>query len=365
MNDETTSALHLQSADANPGRDNSRADGMKRRLDLSPAGVIRGIREGDRTVLAKSITLIESSRPEDRNIAESVIEHCLGASRNSIRVGVTGPPGAGKSSLIEAIGKYLVNERREKIAVLAIDPSSALSGGSILGDKTRMPFLSSSEMAFIRPSPSRGVHGGVAQRTREAILLCEAAGYQNILVETVGTGQSECSVRNIVDFVLMVTIPGAGDELQGIKRGVMEIADLVVVNKADGGNLPAAERARAEAESALRLLPGMASGWSPRAVTCSAHTGHNIAGLWSCVVDYATQTRANGWFDRARGEQARHVLYQDLEYGLMQMFRTNPGIQRRMAEIEQQVVSGETTTANAVRELLSLFAATAGNPRAL
>ena len=216
-------------------------------------------------------------------MAERIVEDCLPLSGKSIRVGITGVPGAGKSSLIEALGTFLICELGQKVAVLAIDPSSRISGGSILGDKTRMSSLSSSDMAFIRPSPSRGTLGGVAQRTREAMLLCEAAGYQNILVETVGVGQSETAVADMVDFFLLITLAGAGDELQGIKRGVMELADLVAVNKADGTNLKAAEMARCEAQNALHYFPGSQSGWTPRAITCSAQTGKGIPELWSCV----------------------------------------------------------------------------------
>ncbi len=280
------SALHVKPGCATPAQPTGTLRVSKRREDISPAQLVEGVLKGDRSVLAKAITLMESSRASDRQLAEQVIEGCLPASGNSIRVGVTGVPGAGKSSLIEALGKYLISQRNEKVAVLAIDPSSQLSGGSILGDKTRMTYLASSDMAIIRPSPSRGTHGGVAQNTREAILLCEAAGYRNILVETVGVGQSEAAVREMVDFFLLVTLAGAGDELQGIKRGVMEMADLVVVNKADGDNLRAAERARTEAENALHFLAASPSGWVPRVLACSAQTGRGVADLWSCVLEF-------------------------------------------------------------------------------
>jgi LAO/AO transport system kinase len=358
--DANKSALHVKPGCAipAPGTQKVRVDNRKR--DFSPARIVEGILGGDRSLLAKAITLIESSRAADRQIAEQVIESCLKASGNSIRVGVTGAPGAGKSSLIEALGKHVITQRGEKVAVLAIDPSSQLSGGSILGDKTRMPFLASSQMAFIRPSPSRGIHGGVAQNTREAILLCEAAGYRNILVETVGVGQSEAAVRDMVDLFLLVTIPGAGDELQGIKRGVMEMADLVAVNKADGDNVRAAERARTDAENALHFLPAAASGWSPRAIACSAHTGRGVLELWSCVLDFIAISTANGWFEKARRQQARRSMHEFLEQRLMQMFCADPLVQQRMADLEQQVVAGNTTTICAVRELLSLFAARAG-----
>ena len=327
----------------------------KRERDLSSAAYVEGILNGDRSVLSRAITLIESSRATDRQTADAILERCLPASGKSIRVGVTGIPGAGKSSLIEALGKHLITEHREKVAVLAIDPSSQLSGGSILGDKTRMTFLAASEMAFIRPSPSRGVHGGVAQNTRDAILLCEAAGYRNILVETVGVGQAEAAVAGMVDFLMLVTLAGAGDELQGIKRGLMELTDVVVVNKTDGDKIKAAERARTEAAGALHLLPASPSGWTPLAMCCSAHSGRGVADLWSCILEHDAITTATGWFDRTRREQARRSMHDSIEVGLMQMFRCNLAVQHRLAELEEKVLAGSMTTAGAVRELLTLF----------
>jgi LAO/AO transport system kinase len=350
------SALHIKPGCATPALPASAKRPSKLEQDLSPSHYIEGILKGDRSLLARAITLIESSRAKDWHIAEEIIEKCLPASGNSIRVGVTGIPGAGKSSLIEALGKYLIAESNEKVAVLAIDPSSQLSGGSILGDKTRMSFLASSDMAFIRPSPSRGTHGGVAQNTRDAILLCEAAGYRNIFVETVGVGQSEAAVGDMVDFFLLVTLAGAGDELQGIKRGVMEMADVVVVNKADSDNIRAAEIARTEAANALHLLPVSPSGWTPRAMACSAHTGHGVAELWSCILEYAAITRANGWFDRKRREQVRHSMHENIERGLLQLFRSDPLVQQRWSVLEQQVAAGQITSVRATRELLALFA---------
>ncbi len=327
----------------------------KREGKLSSASYVEGILKGDRSVLSRAITLIESSRGTDRQEADEILEGCLPASGESIRVGVTGTPGAGKSSLIEALGKHVIGERGEKVAVLAIDPSSQLSGGSILGDKTRMTFLSSSEMAFIRPSPSRGAHGGVAQNTRDAILLCEAAGYRNILVETVGVGQSEAAVRGMVDFLMLVMLGGAGDELQDIKRGLMEVADAVVINKADGDNIKSAEKACTEASCALHLLPASPSGWTPRAVTCSAHTGRGVADLWSSILKHDAITRAAGWFDRMRQEQAACAMGEQIELGLLQLFRGHPGVQRRLPELEGEVMAGNMTAVRAVRELLALF----------
>jgi LAO/AO transport system kinase len=329
----------------------------KRRSPLTAEEFADGIVKGDRAALAKAITLVESSRASDREIAERVIEQCLSRTGNSIRVGITGVPGAGKSSLIEALGKHIVVDRGESVAVLAVDPTSRVSGGSILGDKTRMRFLAASDKAFIRPSPTRGAQGGVAQHTREAILLCEAAGFKNILVETVGVGQSEVAVRDMVDFFLLVAIAGAGDELQGIKRGVMELVDAVVVNKADGDNVRAAERARAEAENALHFLPVSGSGWTPRALACSAHTRYGVEELWSCVLEQNARTSANGWLDRQRLEQNRRWMQETLEEGLMHLFRSNAVVQGRMAELEQQVLAGRITAVRAARELLALYSA--------
>ena len=327
----------------------------KRRL-LTRAEYVDGILGGDRAVLARAVTLIESALEADREVAEQIVEDCLPHRCDSIRVGITGVPGAGKSSLIEALGRYLITERKQKVAVLAIDPSSQISGGSILGDKTRMTTLAASEMAFIRPSPSRGTAGGVAQHTREVMLLCEAAGYQNILVETIGVGQAETAVHEMVDFFLLITLAGAGDELQGIKRGVMELADLVAVNKADGANLAAAEWARAEAQDALHFFPSAESGWTPKAVTCSALTGAGIRELWEGVLEYAEITRANGWFERTRREQQRRWMHETIEQALRRGFESHPAVRRGMQALENEVAEGRTTPFRAARTLLELFA---------
>ena len=336
------------------------ARASNRRRSLARQQIVDGILRGDRSVLAQAITLIESSRAADRDLAEQIVEDCLPHSGNSIRVGITGVPGAGKSSLIERLGGFLIGkhgigEDDQRVAVLAIDPSSQLSGGSILGDKTRMTSLASSDMAFIRPSPSRGSLGGVAQRTREAMLLCEAAGYHNILVETVGVGQSETAVHEMVDFFLLIALTGAGDELQGLKRGVMELADAVVINKADGTNLTAAERTRNEAQNALHYFPSPPSGWTPRALTCSAQTGKGIAELWNCVLEYTALTKANGWFSATRRGQTRKWMHEIIEQGLRQQFEAHPAIQRRMGELEREVLEGQTTSFRAARTLLEIY----------
>jgi LAO/AO transport system kinase len=336
------------------------------RAHISASKYVNGILEGNRSILAKAITLIESSRQADREIAEQIIERCLPASGTSIRVGVTGIPGAGKSSLIEALGRYVVTNCGERVAVLAVDPSSRISGGSILGDKTRMTFLASTDMAFIRPTPTRGALGGVAQHTREAILLCEAAGYRNVFVETVGVGQAETAVRDMVDFFLLVTIAGGGDELQGIKRGVMERADAVVVNKADGENVRAAERARADAEVALHLMTANPSGWTPRTASCSARTGYGMQEIWSFVVEHHAMAAACGGLEQMRREQNLRWMHENLEEGLMQLFLANPAVKLQLPLLEQRVTAGQITALNAARELLSLYESkhVVGDPKA-
>jgi len=328
-------------------------------VSLARQQYLDGIVNGDRLILARAITLVESALDADRQLAEQIVEDCLPYGGHSLRVGITGVPGAGKSSLIEALGLYLTCERREKVAVLAVDPSSRLSGGSILGDKTRMTALAANELAFIRPSPSRGSFGGVAQRTREAMLLCEAAGYRTILVETVGVGQSESAVRDMVDFFLLVALPGAGDELQGIKRGVMELADMVAINKADGTGLAAAERARAEAENALHFFPAPASGFTPRSLACSALTGKGIRELWECVLEYAALTRANGYRERLRREQKRHWMNETIEQALRQRFESHPEVRSRKLALEQDVMEGRIPSFAAARILLDLYSTTA------
>ena len=329
---------------------------LRRRRNRSPDECIDGILGGDRTILAQAITLIESSREADRGLAEQIVEACLPHSGRSIRVGITGVPGAGKSSVIETLGGYLISELRQKVAVLTVDPSSRISGGSILGDKTRMESLASSDMAFIRPSPSRGSLGGVAQCTREVMLLCEAAGYKNILVETVGVGQSEAAVHNMVDFFLLLALAGAGDELQGIKRGVMELVNVVTINKADGENRQAAETARKEAQSALHYLPAAPSGWTPRALICSAKTGKGVPELWHCVQEYVNLTQENGWFHRARQRQVHKWMHEIVDGGLRRRFDAHPAIRARKVILEKELLEGRITSLRAARELLDAYA---------
>jgi LAO/AO transport system kinase len=320
-----------------------------------PAEYIDGIVRGDRAVLARAITVIESQLPADGEVAQQVLDGVLPYTGQSQRVGITGVPGAGKSTFIDALGIYLVRERGEKVAVVSVDPSSPISGGSILGDKTRMERLSVEENAFIRPSPSGGHPGGVARRTRETILLCEAAGYPNVLVETVGVGQSETAVRSMTDFFLLLMIPGAGDELQGIKRGIIEMLDGMVINKADGENRHRAERARVEYSGALHLFPPNPDGWIPRVLTCSSLHNQGIAETWDMVCEHSEQQRAGGHFERRRKRQALAWMRELIAMGLEDMFRNDSGVGARMPALENAVLEGVSTPFSAARELLDIF----------
>jgi LAO/AO transport system kinase len=327
----------------------------KRRSRLTREQYIDGVLSGDRKMLARAITLIESSRADDAELAQEILEACLPHTGNSIRLGITGVPGAGKSTLIDALGMHLIREQGQKLAVLAIDPSSEVSGGSILGDKTRMNALSQNENAFIRPSAARGALGGVAQRTREAMLLCEAAGFQRIIVETVGTGQSETAVHSMVDFFLLLMISGAGDELQGMKRGVMEMADAVVINKADGDNRIKAEQTRAEFQNALHYFPLPPTGWTPCSLMCSALTGEGIPELWNCVCEHTELLKSNQWFERIRRNQLKKWMYEVIERGLVRNFRNHPLVKQKLAELEREVTEGRVTSFRAANRLLELY----------
>jgi LAO/AO transport system kinase len=324
------------------------------RQRLTREQYVEGILRGDRTVLARAITLVESTRPEHARLAGEVIEACLPRTGRAVRVGVTGPPGAGKSTFIEALGLRLTREMGRKVAVLAVDPSSRISRGSVLGDKTRMAVLSNEPEAFIRPSPSGGSLGGVARRTREIMLLCEAAGYGTVLVETVGVGQSETAVRGMVDFFLLLLLPGAGDELQGMKRGVMEMADLIAINKADIDRRRA-EIAHHEFMNALQLLPPPETGWQPRAVTCSAVSGEGIAEIWRAVLEHRRILQAGGMLERLRREQEKSWMRSMLEEGLLDLFRQHPLIRKKLPEFERDVLRGRITAFRAVEQLLELY----------
>ena len=326
--------------------------GARRRLSFNE--YVQGIFRGDRMILAKAITLIESTRAEDNELAQGIIQACLPKAGNSLRIGITGVPGAGKSTFLEALGTRLAQDGM-KLAVLAVDPSSERSGGSILGDKTRMEQLSTCENAFIRPSPSRGSLGGVARRTRETMILCEAAGFRTIFVETVGVGQSETLVHGMIDFFLLLMIAGAGDELQGIKRGIIEMADMMAINKAEGENLERAQLARQEYASALHMFPPRADGWVPPVLTCSSRTGAGIMEVWETIKSFEALTRRNGSFDANRRQQRVQWLTQTIQSDLMTEFWNDPRIKERLDSVHEQVESGDLYSGRAAQELVQLF----------
>jgi len=330
------------------------AAGRSRRR-LTRDEYVEGVLRGDRIVLSRAITLIESLHAEDIELAQDVLEQCLPYSGDSIRVGITGVPGAGKSSLIEVLGAYLTRERAEKVAVLAVDPSSQVSRGSILGDKTRMETLANDDRAFIRPSPSGGSLGGVARRTRETMLLCEAAGYRDILIETVGVGQSETAVRSMVDFFLLLMLAGAGDELQGMKRGIVEMTDLIAFNKADGDNRAKAEAARREYDNALQLFSASATGWTPRVIVCSARTREGIAEIWDAVLEHNAWLTSTGQLASYRRQQVKSWMYELIEQALRDEFMQHSGVREKLPAYEQEVLDGQLSPYRAARRLIQIY----------
>ncbi len=326
----------------------------KRRNDLTVEELTEGVLKNDRVILARAITLVESQSEEHRRKAASILENILPHTGKSIRIGVTGVPGAGKSTLIETFGLYLI-KHGHKLAVLTIDPSSALSKGSILGDKTRMEKLSGDENCFIRPSPSGGTLGGVARKTRETISVCEAAGYDVIIIETVGVGQSEITVRSMVDFFLLVLIAGAGDELQGIKKGIIELADMIAINKADGDNKQKAELARAEYENALHYLRSDDGGWRPKTVTCSALTGEGVPQIWKEIQRFKEIMQNSGEFEKRRSEQNLEWMFTLLEESIKQKFYSHPKVRTALSSLREKVKKGKLLPTKAADELLSAF----------
>jgi LAO/AO transport system kinase len=364
---------------------------MVRKLKVRKSGskkldeYIEGILSGNRTILSQAITLVESSLPSHQHKAQEIIAECLKASQksggqevrrseseevrrqetkypasgiqhpaSSIRVGITGVPGVGKSTFIEALGKQLTSQGH-KLAVLAIDPSSSRSKGSILGDKTRMEELAVDPDAFIRPSPAAGSLGGVARKTRETIILCEAAGFDVIFVETVGVGQSETAVHSMVDFFLLLMLAGAGDELQGIKRGIIEMADTIIINKADGDNIKKAQLAKVEYSNAIHLYPPQESGWTPVVDVCSSKTKVGISNIWNIISDYRSFTLQNGYFVKRRMEQNRQVLYETIEEALKNHFFSRKEISHTLAELEKEIMAGHVNTYVAAQKLLEEY----------
>jgi len=319
-----------------------------------PDALAAEVRGGSRRALAKAITLVESTRADHQRAAQRLLEVLLPDTGRAARVGVSGVPGVGKSTFIEAFGLHLIGLGK-KVAVLAVDPSSALSGGSILGDKTRMPRLAAAPEAFIRPSPSAGSLGGVTRRTREALLVCEAAGYDVVLVETVGVGQSEFAVASMVDFFLVLMLAGAGDELQGIKKGILELADALAINKADGDNVRAAQQAAAQYRSALNLFHHASAGWEPPVVTVSGLEGRGMDQVWSVIEEHRARLGRSGELERKRREQQRAWFWTMIDDGLKGHFLAREDVQRLLPEMEGAVASARLTPTEAARRLLALL----------
>ena len=332
----------------------SRQKAAPRRRKLSVDDYVQGVLGGDRVILARTITLVESNSAAHLETAQEVLKQLLPHTGNSVRVGITGVPGVGKSTFIEAFGCHLIEEGHN-VAVLAVDPSSSRTRGSILGDKTRMERLSREQNAFIRPSPTGGMLGGVSRKSRETILVCEAAGFDVVLLETVGVGQSETMVRSMVDFFLLLMLAGAGDELQGIKKGIMELADAIVINKADGDNISQARQARADYNRAVHYLAPATEGWQTKAYTCSAINEDGIARVWSVIEEFKQQTTGTGVFENRRREQMVDWVHSIIKEHLLAQFYSNTAVQQVLPGIEADVVNGVLPATTAVQALLNSF----------
>lgn len=328
---------------------------IKKQRLLKASNYVEGIRNGDVALLSRAITLVESHLPEHQDLAEEIINACLPDSGHSVRIGITGIPGVGKSTFIEAFGCYLIQQENKKLAVLAVDPSSQRTKGSILGDKTRMELLAREKNAFIRPSPSAGSLGGVARKTREITILCEAAGFDAVLIETVGVGQSETAVKSMVDFFLLLLLPGAGDELQGIKRGIMEMADAIVINKADGENLKKAQVAAGDVKRALRLYPQ--SDWVVPVLLCSSIEKTGIDDIWHETDKFIRHAVLKGNFTENRAQQAVYWLRETISEGLLTQFNHNAEVAKRYAEFESEIRNNLRSPFSAAKELIGLFLA--------
>ena len=326
-----------------------------KRRELSVSDMVEGIVKGNVTILSQAVTLIESVNPQHQAKAQEVIEKCLPYSGNSIRIGISGVPGAGKSTSIDEFGTYVLNTYGGKLAVLAIDPSSELSKGSILGDKTRMEKLSQHPKSFIRPSPSAGSLGGVARKTRETIILCEAAGFDKIFVETVGVGQSETACHSMVDFFLLIQLAGTGDELQGIKRGIMEISDGICINKCDGENVDKCHMAATSFRNALHFFPQPESGWTPKVLCYSGFYGTGIKEIWDMVYEYIDFVKHNGYFQYRRNEQSKYWMYESINEHLRSNFYQNATIRQMLKKAEATVLGGEKTSFTAAQDLLDTY----------
>lgn len=357
-NEEKYTGLTVNSGVAQPPSVNPYLSKRPRRKPMpTPSELVEGILKGDITTLARAVTLVESAQPQHQAVAQEVIEKCLPHSGSSRRIGITGVPGAGKSTSIDVFGMHVV-DAGHKLAVLAIDPSSEITLGSILGDKTRMEKLSQQHGAFIRPSPSAGSLGGVARKTRETIVLCEAAGYDTIFVETVGVGQSETAVHSMVDFFLLIQLAGTGDELQGIKRGIMEMADGIVINKADGDNIERARLAQAQFANALHLFPATESGWRPEVLCYSGYYGLGIDEVWAMIDRYFAFVKANGYFDLRRSRQARYWMYESINEQLRSNFYNNPEIKQLLKQKEAAVLANEASSFVAAADTVAHYFAT-------
>lgn len=346
--------LNVNKGISKPPTINPYLKSKQQRKQYSVDEYVAKILDGDITVLSQAVTLIESSRADHQELAQAIIEKCLPYSGNSIRVGITGVPGAGKSTSIDSFGVHLIKQGK-KLAVLAIDPSSERTKGSILGDKTRMERLAVMEDAFIRPSPSAGSLGGVARKTRETIILCEAAGFDYIFVETVGVGQSETAVHSMVDFFLLIQLAGTGDELQGIKRGVMEMADGIVINKADGDNIGKANIAQNHFRNALHLFPLAESGWSPEVLTYSGYYDLRIEEVWEMIDRYVAFVKENGFFDLKRNKQSSYWMYETINERLKSDFYRNDKIEMMMPLLERQVLGNKKSSFIAAKEALDAY----------
>lgn len=325
-----------------------------KRKQYTATEYVEGILKGNISILSQAVTLVESSKAEHQEIAQEVIEKCLPHSGKSVRVGITGVPGAGKSTSIDVFGMHLI-QQNHKVAVLAIDPSSEVSKGSILGDKTRMEKLSVDHNAFIRPSPSAGSLGGVARKTRETIILCEAAGFDRVIIETVGVGQSETAVHSMVDFFLLIQLAGTGDELQGIKRGIMEMADGIVINKADGNNIEKAKLAQNHFKNALHLFPTPESGWTPQVLTYSGYYEIGIVEVWNMIDEYIAFVEKNGYFQYRRNEQSKYWMYETINDKLKSNFYNKTDVQKELNTCEQQVLNSQITPFAAANKVLKSY----------